>query len=281
MDDYQPLQSNRLPGFGTILLLVVGFILTGLPLFSSRETHASEFRLVKQHAERSMANGVQARQLQPTATRTPDGALYLPYLSLPDLIPVPDCVPGDVEPNNAAGALFKPVCFDSSFDGTLDGDADRNDVFFIDMTSPGALEIELSQIPSGVTLIMTFYDANGGIIAHYGSVTGGERATFLDLTSGTYFLLLRLDQAGSGVQPYRLQFSPIYDATPTPIPSATPISSSTPVIMPSPTTALTPTPSINTELFYAETFDDTQVLDAPQWGLENLEGVILRLAMGF
>ena len=140
----------------------------------------------------------------PTRTLTPTPSstdLYLPIIikSPPPptptptptvtLTPTPSCISTEQEPNNTSAITlgFPPLCEEVQLAGTLP-DGDNIDIYRIEPSQGGTLEINLTNIPEGTNYDLRLYDGLGNQLADSANSDNTPENITWFINPGRYFI---------------------------------------------------------------------------------------------
>jgi hypothetical protein len=143
------------------------------------------------------------------------------------------------EPNNNFGEAYGPLMSGATYEALIWPDQDR-DYFYLDVAAPRVLEVELQNVPQGLTWFLSLYDAGAQLLAQQAN-SGSAANVSSAVDVGRYYVLVGAAawSVGSESQYYTLRA--VLSDLPTPTPTVPVTPTNTPTVTPTPTPSATPT----------------------------------------
>jgi hypothetical protein len=113
----------------------------------------------------------------------------------------------EAEPNDSAGLANGPLVAGVTYHGTFPSAADVQDYFRVRLSSPGRLELWLTQIPAGQDYNLVLRDSGLAIRGYSALLSNADEYILTGLLpAGEYYVQVYHASAGGSLQPYNLRF---------------------------------------------------------------------------
>jgi hypothetical protein len=113
----------------------------------------------------------------------------------------------EAEPNDSPGQANGPLVASITYHGAFPSNADPQDYFRVRLSSPGRLELWLTQIPDGQDYNLIVRDSNLDIVGYSAELSNASEHILTGwIGSGDYYVQVYHAVAGGSLQPYSLLF---------------------------------------------------------------------------
>ena len=158
-------------------------------------------------------------------------------------IPIPETGPACDEPNSSFDSAYGPISCNQAFRCDLNpGGGDLADVYYIDVETPGTIEITLSEISEDSNWRLQLFSANEVELASSDNDGNADEHITYAARPGRFYVAVLVSRASIRPGSYVLRVACVAEVpTPTPVPTETSTPTATVVGTPTPTSPPTPT----------------------------------------